>query len=167
MRKTKKIALSVSTVVMSCIVLNGSLFLASAWTSFNGSNNGTVMAAASVSSVNDDNGNVIQTSVKNEESAMITINFVRLDKTTDTEVSLGTAVLKDGVLDVSGVTDQVLLEVLNKPFNTSKPRMADGKILEEVVTYQPGTVEHLQGIAYDLTLERKLNFIPKITRSKE
>jgi len=166
MSKTKKIALSVSTVVMSCIVMNGSLFLASAWTSFNDSNS-IVMAAASVSSVNDDKGNVTQTSVKNEEKTMTTINFVRLDKTTGSEVSLGTAILKDGVLDVSGVTDQALLDVLNKPFNTSKPRMADGKILEEVVTYQPGTVEHLQGIAYDLTLERKLNFIPKITRSKE
>ena len=165
MSKTKKIALSVSIVVMNCVALNLSPFLASAWTPLNGSNNGTVMAAAAA--VNDDTNDISQSAVKNEESAMITINFVRLNKTDGTEVSLGAAVLKDGVLDVSGVSDPALVEVLNKPFTTSSPRMADGKILEEVVTYQPGTVEHLQSIAYDLTLERKLNFIPKITRSKE
>jgi len=164
MSKTKKIALSVSTVVISCIVLNGSLFLASAWTSLNGSN-GTVMAAAAA--IKDDTSDVSQSAVKNKENTMTTINFVRLDKTTGTEVSLGTAVLKDGALDVSGVTDQALLEVLNKPFEIPKPRISDGKILEEMTTYEPGTIEHLQGIAYDPTLARTLNFIPKITRSKE
>ncbi len=145
--------------VTLCLVFSGFFFLACAWSPFNDTD-GMVMAAAAVKN---DTGNVTaESGAEIEEGAMITVDFVRKDKTTGNETSLGTAVLKDGVLDVSGVTDAALAGRLNQSYTRMASRVEGNKILEEMVEYQPGTSEQLLGIAMDVKLERRFDFIPKI-----
>lgn len=159
MSKRRLIAFAVSIPFMICLVVSGFLFAALAWPPLKNGNN-VVIAAAAVKS---DTGNVnTGSAAENEESAMITVNFVREDASGE-EISLGTAVLTmDGVLDVSGVTDTALAKRLQRPYNATVSRMEGGKILTEMAVCEPGTKEHLLGIAMDLKLESELDFIPHI-----
>jgi len=144
--------------VTLCLVLSGFFFLACAWSPFNDTD-GMVMAAAAMKN---DTGNVtVESGAEIEEGAMITVNFVRKDKTTGNETSLGTAVLKDGVLDVSRVTDAALADRLNQSYTGMSSRMGGNKIMTEMVEYQPGTREQLLGIALDVKLARQFDFISK------
>lgn len=155
MSTRRLISFAVSVPVMLCLLISGFLFAALAWAPLKSGNNVVIAAAA----VKNDTGNVdTGSAAENEVGAMIIVNFMRKDGT-----SLGTAVLTtDGVLDVGGVTDAALAEKLQQPYDAMVSRKEGNKILTEMVSYEPGTREHLLGIAMDLKLERQFNFVPDI-----
>jgi hypothetical protein len=59
---------------------------------------------------------------------------------------LGTAILKNGKLLIN-VKDQDLKEILQKPYNTMRGEVKKGVARDWLVTYQPGTPQHLRAIA--------------------
>lgn len=61
---------------------------------------------------------------------------------------LGFAQLKEGKLDIE-VSDTKLKEILEKPYSSMSGEVKEGVATDSLVTYEPGTPEHLETIAVE------------------
>lgn len=95
-------------------------------------------------------GDAAYTRPQEKESAVIMeVNFYKIDRQkADRGEFLGTAVLKDGDLEVK-VKDPALEKLLKEPYNTIVSENKDNKIYDKRITFQPGTKEHLQAFAIE------------------
>jgi hypothetical protein len=84
-----------------------------------------------------------------EENIQMKVNFYTIDRQKiDKGEFVGTAELKEGKLEVN-VTDPKLEKLLKEPYQTMAGEVKDGVARDWLVTYQPGTKEHLQAIALE------------------
>lgn len=91
----------------------------------------------------------ISPSPKTEETINMKVNFYTIDKEKLNKGTLiGTAELKAGKLEVN-VTDPKLEKILKEPYTTMAGEVKDGVARDWLVTYQPGSKEHLQAIAIE------------------
>lgn len=84
-----------------------------------------------------------------KEKIEMKVNFHTLDREKLTKGEfVGTAELKDGELIID-VTDPELEKILNSPYTTMTGEVREGVAMDRLITYQPGTLEHLQAIAIE------------------
>ncbi|MCM8778297.1 MAG: hypothetical protein NC898_03955 [Candidatus Omnitrophica bacterium] len=84
-----------------------------------------------------------------EERAVMKVNFYAIDREkAEKGEFLGTAELREGKLIIN-VTDPKLKEILEKPYSTMAGEVKEGVAVDYLVTYQPGTIEHLRAIAIE------------------
>lgn len=76
----------------------------------------------------------------------VKINFFHWDRATNQKKEfIGTAELKDGKLTF-GVSDKRLEKMLSGDFSTIIPSQENGKIIEKIMIYRVGSIEHLQNV---------------------
>ncbi|MCM8765796.1 MAG: hypothetical protein NC920_03010 [Candidatus Omnitrophica bacterium] len=86
---------------------------------------------------------------KPKEKAEMKVNFYAIDREkAEKGEFLGTAELREGKLIIN-VTDQKLKEILEQPYSTMAGEVKEGTAVDWLVTYQPGTIEHLRAIAVE------------------
>lgn len=92
---------------------------------------------------------ITETTPKIEEKIDMKVNFYAIDREkAEKGEFLGTAELKEGKLIIN-VTDQKLKEILEQPYSTMGGEIKEGMAIDRLVTYQPGTIEHLRAIAIE------------------
>ncbi len=83
------------------------------------------------------------------EKEEMKVNFYLIDREKAAKGAfVGSAELKAGKLIIE-VTDPKLKELLEKPYTTMAGEVKDGVARDWMVTYQPGTVEHLRAIGIE------------------
>jgi len=86
-------------------------------------------------------------SVKGE--ALMKVNFYKIDRQKITKGEyVGFAEIKDGKFNVE-VTDPKLEKILRNPYATMSGERKGKLFVDKMVTYQPGTIEHLRSIAIE------------------
>ncbi len=86
---------------------------------------------------------------KPEEKTEMKVNFYALDPDkAEKGEFLGAAELKNGQL-VIDVSEPKLREILEKPYSTMAGEVKEAVAIDWLVTYQPGTAEHLRAIAIE------------------
>ena len=79
-------------------------------------------------------------------SDVIKVNFYRLDrKTGKTKEFIGWAELKEGKL-IFDVKDARLQKMLSGDFHALIPVERDGKVINKLIIYKVGTIQHLQSV---------------------
>ncbi len=84
-----------------------------------------------------------------QQEVTMKVNFYTIDRQkTNKGEFLGAAELKSGKLETT-VTDPKLKKILESPYQTMAGEVKNGMAKDWLVTYQPGTKEHLQAIAIE------------------
>lgn len=87
--------------------------------------------------------------VNSEEKIDIKVNFYKVEPENGTKGEfLGFAELIKGKLIID-VSDPSLKEILEKPYSTMSGEIKEAAATDSLVTYQPGTIEHLETIAVE------------------
>ena len=84
-----------------------------------------------------------------EEEVEMKVKFYAIDQEkVDKGEFVGTAEIKAGKLEIN-VTDPNLEKILQEPYITMTGEAKEGVARDWLITYQPGTPEHLQSIAIE------------------
>lgn len=86
---------------------------------------------------------------KPEEKPEMKVNFYAINREkAEKGEFVGSAELKEGKLNIN-VTDPKLKEILENPYQTMAGEVKGGVATDWLVTYEPGTIEHLRAIAIE------------------
>ncbi|RKY30090.1 MAG: hypothetical protein DRP68_06470 [Candidatus Omnitrophota bacterium] len=84
-----------------------------------------------------------------QEATNMKVKFYTIDRQKLTKGEfVGTAEIKEGKLIIN-VTDPKLEKILKEPYTTMTGEIKEGTAVDKLITYQPGTLEHLRAIAIE------------------
>jgi len=84
-----------------------------------------------------------------KEGVTMKVNFYTIDRVkAERGDFVGTALLKEGKLEVK-ITDPKLEKILKEPYTTMTGEIKDGVARDRLITYQPGTTDHLRALAVE------------------
>ena len=84
-----------------------------------------------------------------QEDTNMKVKFYTIDRQKLTKGEfVGTAEIKEGKLIIN-VTDPKLEKILKEPYTTMTGEVKEGTAVDKLITYQPGTLEHLRAIAIE------------------